>query len=71
MSQPQRQKTNDWFSNTLFSRLNNKETGRIALIMQRLHEDDLTGFLVEQGGWSLLSLPAICRRRPGGCGGAS
>jgi hypothetical protein len=26
--------------------------------MQRLHEDDLTGHLLEQGGWQHLCLPA-------------
>ena len=27
--------------------------------MQRLHEDDLVGHVMEQGGWEVLSLPAI------------
>jgi len=27
--------------------------------MQRLHENDLSGFLIAQGGWTVLSLPAI------------
>lgn len=48
-----------WFSNTLVSRLNNKQTGSIVLIMQRLHEEDLAGHLLEAGGWHHLSLPAI------------
>ena len=54
-----RKNVNDWFSNTLISRLNNKITGCVILIMQRLHVDDLTGYLLNQGGWELLSLPAI------------
>jgi hypothetical protein len=27
--------------------------------MQRLHVDDLAGYLIEQGGWEILELPAI------------
>ena len=45
--------------NTLLSRLNDKKKGCIILVMQRLHMDDLTGYLLEQGGWTVLSLPAI------------
>jgi hypothetical protein len=43
----------------LYSRLNNKETGCIIIIMQRLHEDDLIGHVLEQGGWKVLRFPAI------------
>ncbi len=45
--------------NTLLSRLNDKKKGCIILVMQRLHMDDLTGYLLEQGGWTVLNLPAI------------
>mgnify|MGYP001793400727 CR=1 FL=1 len=48
-----------WFSNTLSSRLNDKKRGAIVLVMQRLHEEDLAGHLLEAGGWHHLSLPAI------------
>lgn len=54
-----RTKLNDWFRTTLTSRLDNKRTGAIILVMQRLHEYDLSGMLLEKGGWDLLSLPAI------------
>ncbi len=60
MSKSQREGTNEWYSHTLFSRLNDKKLGRVIIIMQRLHEDDLVGYLLAQGGgWDLLSLPAI------------
>jgi predicted phage terminase large subunit-like protein len=59
LSDTQRKTVNDWYNNTLITRLNNKETGCIILVMQRLHEDDLTGHLLEIGGWTLLKLPAI------------
>jgi predicted phage terminase large subunit-like protein len=53
---------NEWYNNTLASRLNNKEDGIIILVMQRLHIDDLTGHLLKQDGWELLSLPAIAEK---------
>jgi len=53
-------KVNNWYRNTLLSRLNNKETGCIIVIMQRLHEDDLSGYLLEtESGWHHLKIPAI------------
>lgn len=58
-SETVRKSVNDWFSTTLASRLNDKENGAIICVMQRLHEQDLAGMLMEQGGWAHLSLPAI------------
>ncbi|MBL8689469.1 MAG: phage terminase large subunit [Rhodospirillaceae bacterium] len=55
----ERNKTNEWFSSTLFSRLDNKKTGAILVGMQRLHEHDLTGYLLERGGFDHLMIPAI------------
>lgn len=53
-------KVNNWYRSTLLSRLNNKETGCIIVIMQRLHEDDLSGYLLEkEAGWHHLKIPAI------------
>jgi len=59
VSDTQRNAVNDWYEHTLYSRLNNKQTGCIILIMQRLHEDDLVGHLLQQGGWKILKFPAI------------
>ena len=42
-----RNKVNEWYGNTLYSRLNDKNKGKILLIMQRTHEQDLTGYLLE------------------------
>ena len=61
-SDARRNSANDWYDGTLYSRLNNKTEGAIILIMQRLHEDDLTGHLLQQEGWELLSLPAIAEK---------
>jgi hypothetical protein len=42
------------------SRLNNRETGAIVVVMQRVHLNDLTGYLLETSGdWEHLSLSAI------------
>ena len=59
LSDTQRNAVNQCYDHTLLSRLNNKETGCIIVIMQRLHEDDLVGHLMQRGGWKLLSFPAI------------
>ena len=58
-SDVKRNNVNNWYDNTLISRLNDKVNGVIIVVMQRLHIDDLTGHLLKQDGWDLLSLPAI------------
>jgi len=59
MSEAARKRVIDWYGGTLVSRLNDKENGPIIVVMQRLHEDDLAGHLLRQGGWRHLDLPAI------------
>ncbi len=55
-----REKVNDWYTNTLYSRLNNKNTGRILVVMQRLHEMDLTGYLLSRPlGFKQIRIPII------------
>src|SRR3954469_13699946 len=54
-----RSKNNEWFDSTFFSRLDDKEHGSIILVMQRLHEDDLSGHLIEKGGFDVIALPTI------------
>lgn len=61
-SETTRNFVNEWFRSTLASRLNDKMSGAILCVMQRLHEFDLSGMLLEQGGWDHLSLPAIATR---------
>lgn len=58
-SKTSRERVNSWFSTTLLSRLDNKKTGAIIVIMQRLHPEDLTGHLLKEDGWTLVCLPAI------------
>ena len=60
MSEVKRTAANQWFKNTLLSRLDDKRTGAIIIVMQRVHMDDLTGFVLEQSSeWEILSLPAV------------
>jgi predicted phage terminase large subunit-like protein len=56
-----RQNVIDWFSTTMESRKNNPDTP-IIIIMQRLHENDLSGFLLGGGNgekWDHINIPAI------------
>jgi predicted phage terminase large subunit-like protein len=59
LSDAERKTAIDWFDGTLRTRLNNPGTGAIVVIMQRLHECDLTGFLLESepGQWTQLKIP--------------
>jgi hypothetical protein len=59
MSEVARKRVIDWYGGTLVSRLNDKETGPIVVVMQRLHENDLAGHLLDHGGWEHLELPSI------------
>lgn len=60
VSESQRTQVNQWYDGTLYSRLNDKVNGCIIIIMQRLHEDDLVGHVLEQEDWEVVRLPAIC-----------
>lgn len=59
LSESRRSKANQWFDNTLLSRLNNKAKGCIIIVMQRLHQDDLVGHVLELDDWGVVSFPAI------------
>lgn len=54
-----REATNAWFEHTFASRLDSKKEGAMVLVMQRLHPHDLSGYLLDKGGWEQLCLPAI------------
>lgn len=55
-----RDKVNKKFDTTIRNRVNSRNTP-IIIIMQRLHEDDICGYLMRQepGEWTVLSLPCI------------
>lgn len=56
-----RNETNSWFVHQLPQRLNNPSESAIILIMQRLHQNDPTGFLLSQedSDWTLVKLALI------------
>jgi predicted phage terminase large subunit-like protein len=59
LSDSRRKGVNEWYDHTLLSRLNDKAKGCIIIVMQRLHQDDLVGHVLEQERWEVLAFPAI------------
>lgn len=64
-----RTKVKNWFSGVFSSRLNNKKNGTIIVVMQRLHTEDLCGYLLEKDNnkngnskWFHINLPVIADR---------
>jgi len=62
-SDTQRESGVTFFNQTLTTRLDNKKKDAIVVVMQRLHEKDLSGYLLAQGGWEHLCLPAEADKR--------
>ena len=64
-SEVQRKAALDWFDKTFSSRLDDKKEGVFVVVMQRLHEDDLTGHLLakQNSDWEQLILPAKFDRK--------
>ena len=63
-SDAERQNTIDFFRGTLQTRLNNPKTGAFIVIMQRLHENDLSGYILSENlGYTHLCLPAEAPER--------
>jgi predicted phage terminase large subunit-like protein len=48
----------EWFDVVLSTRVNDPKTSSKIVVMQRCHQQDLSGHLLEQGGWEHLCLPA-------------
>ena len=59
-SDAKREHVNEWFKNTLYSRLDDKQKGAIIIVMQRLHDDDLCGF----ASGTALGFSLTCPRLP-------
>lgn len=59
MSEAEREKVNRFYRETLITRLDNKNTGAVIIVMQRVHEDDLIGHVLGLDDWDVLNLPAI------------
>ena len=59
LSEAARRRVNEFYDNTLLTRLNDKLNGIIVMVMQRLHEDDLVGHVSERDDWEIASFPAV------------
>jgi predicted phage terminase large subunit-like protein len=59
LSAAERRRVTEFYDNTLYTRLNDKRTGAVVLIMQRLHQDDLVGHVTAKDEWEITSIPAI------------
>ena len=62
LSDHRRRSVNEWYDNTLRSRLNSQENGAIIIVMQRLHADDLVAHVQEHEWWDVLSFPAVAEQ---------
>ncbi len=64
-SEAHREAALHWFDQTFSSRLDDKKRGVFVIVMQRLHEKDLTGHVLGKGAgeWVQVSLPAVAERR--------
>lgn len=56
-SEAERETALTTFDEALITRLNDPEDGAIVIIMQRLHQNDLSGHVLKQKGWVHLMLP--------------
>ena len=62
-SDSKRESINDWFDSTLLSRVDDKRTGAIVFVMQRVHPNDPTGKRLRgSNDWTVLNLPAIAEQ---------
>lgn len=54
-----RKSTLQWWDESMSTRLNDQHTGAYVVIMQRLHQEDLTGHIMrrEMGDWTWLMIP--------------
>src|SRR5258708_28293158 len=59
MSEAKRSAVKNWLDSPLYSRLDSKRDDVIILIMQRLHLDDLAGYVMPRENWTHLNLPVI------------
>ena len=64
MSKLERDKANKWMTRTIQNRLNDQNEGVIILIMHRVHHNDPSGILLEQGDWHHICLPAENNHKP-------
>ena len=56
-SEKSREAVIDWWDQVMSTRLNDPKTGRRVIIMQRVHENDLSGHVLKDKGYVHLCLP--------------
>ena len=62
VSDVSRKRVIEWYSSTLVTRADDKQTARTVVVMQRIHVEDLVGHLLEKdAGFDVLNLPAIAQ----------
>lgn len=64
-SETERLKANRWLDLTFSTRLDDKKTGAIIIVMQRLHQDDCCGHAIkkDKDRWTVLKLPGEYQKR--------
>ena len=62
LSDAKRASVNASFYNTVYGRLNNKQTGAIVIIMQRLHMDDIVAHVTERERWDVVKFSAVAEQ---------
>jgi predicted phage terminase large subunit-like protein len=62
ISQVNRERVIEWYRSTLVTRPDDKQAARTVVVMQRIHVDDLVGYLLDSdAGFEVLSLPAVAQ----------
>ena len=59
LDDPHRRQCNAWFEAEVVPRLNNKSSGALIIVMQRVHPDDLVAQVLQNRGWDCLEIPAL------------
>ena len=62
-SDAERESAIEFFKTTLPTRLNNKKKGAIIVVMQRLHENDVSGYCLESGIYEHLNLTGLSEKK--------
>src|SRR5882724_4913377 len=62
ISEVSRERVIEWYRSTPVTRPDDKQAARIMVVMQRIHVEDLVGYLLDNdAGFEVLSLPAVAQ----------
>ena len=62
VSDVSRERVIEWYRSTLVTRPDDKQIARMVVVMQRIHVDDLVGYLLEnESGFEVLNLPSVAQ----------